>query len=1045
MDFLQNWRTRINSGIQQLANRLNQRGQSDAAYFVYSYLAAATLQPLAISAYEAVASGQSLPWAITVGLINTAGGIGSNLIAEQLQRWADGTDDQSEDAIAQWVQEATAANSDLRVALDNMLTHFEVVQEVQANLIPDQQSWFLATLRQETATLGSSLNVIVAELVQVAKANKETARNTKSAAESLETIQDDVRRIADATITSNPLDNAITHYLHQLLREFNQLTDLVALSLDTDEVNSITLDQVYIALNSTDFIDVESDETKTPRPRNPFGEQQDKQPLPMVTAASEAKRLVILGDPGSGKSVFVRHLATQLANAWLKGEDPLVGWQPFVPLLITIRDLGARLAQLNLNGLPPARQVSMLRQAVKAQWHEELTHLGANNLNEQMEQLLASGHVLLIFDGLDEISSRLRPLVYRAVRAVESQATISHIIVTCRIRSYPVHTNRPLLPGFTVRTIAPFTPAQISAFIAAWYEAVNISGNRQQRIQNLQQAATQPHLIKLAENPMLLTTMALIHQSRAELPRQRVRLYAEAVDVLLLRWQKVRGLAIASLLEKAYGAEMTQQLEAVLEDKQRVRRILERLGYEAHLLLEPDAENADLARKEMIALLEQSAYLGSAGLAELFLDYVDHRAGLLVGRGGDETETRPQQYRFPHRTFLEYLAGCYLVRNRRERKIIAQYLELLKQGNDWYVAAQLGIEEMLHNDARQGDVLDILYRLGRMPKPHSSQAKWRSLVWAGYFAVQLGVSAIEADTIGDGAEFLVAFRQRLVAAMQDSPLPIRERAEAGRFLSELGDPRKGVSVKVIDGHTIPDIAWGNWLLAGEYSIGDDHGEYDDEVIRPTTLTHDVRLASYPITYAQFGCFVAAEDAQHKEWWQGIPDDKRQFSEQAFKFNTHPREMVSWYQAIAFCRWLSDKLNQTVDLPLENEWEVAARYPHNKRYPWGSDQFDSLKANTGEGDSIGQTTAVGLYPSGKNETLNLYDMSGNIWEWCRNKYNDLTAINIDPSGDHRTLRGGSWYDHVIFARAAARTDSHPNFCFNSLGFRVCVRRPPSQDL
>ena len=156
--------------------------------------------------------------------------------------------------------------------------------------------------------------------------------------------------------------------------------------------------------------------------------------------------------------------------------------------------------------------------------------------------------------------------------------------------------------------------------------------------------------------------------------------------------------------------------------------------------------------------------------------------------------------------------------------------------------------------------------------------------------------------------------------------------------------------------------------------------------------------------------------------------------------------MSWYQAVAFCRWLSDKLGEEIDLPHEYEWEVAARYPDGRFYPWGND-FDATKANTNEG-GLSQTTAVGIYPDGANPTLKLYDLSGNVWEWCRNKYDkpDETWMDKDPvdrSGDRRTLRGGSWLGNSDLARAASRHFNHPAYRDNFLGFRVVVRRPSQE--
>ena len=97
----------------------------------------------------------------------------------------------------------------------------------------------------------------------------------------------------------------------------------------------------------------------------------------------------------------------------------------------------------------------------------------------------------------------------------------------------------------------------------------------------------------------------------------------------------------------------------------------------------------------------------------------------------------------------------------------------------------------------------------------------------------------------------------------------------------------------------------------------------------------------------------------------MPQEAQEEGEQAWPLANRPRERVSWYQAIAFCRWLSDKLGEEIDLPHEYEWEVAARYPDGRFYPWEND-FDETRANTGK-SGLNQTTAVGIFPDGANPT------------------------------------------------------------------------------
>ncbi|MCB0033911.1 MAG: SUMF1/EgtB/PvdO family nonheme iron enzyme, partial [Anaerolineales bacterium] len=237
---------------------------------------------------------------------------------------------------------------------------------------------------------------------------------------------------------------------------------------------------------------------------------------------------------------------------------------------------------------------------------------------------------------------------------------------------------------------------------------------------------------------------------------------------------------------------------------------------------------------------------------------------------------------------------------------------------------------------------------------------------------------------------------------------------------------------------VPDILWGKLVPVGEYTVGDSNYEI-------VTISKPFALSQYPITYAQFSSFVEASDFQDERWWFDMPQEKtvygvheylKQLRRQQFRAWNHPREHVSWYQAVAFCRWLSDKIGYKVSLPYEYEWEIAARYHDGRRYSYG-DNFEVDKSNTRE-SKIGLTTAVGIYPHGHNENLNLFDLTGNVWEWCQNKATAPNEGIVDDSGTQRVLRGGSFFEEKFHASTTARNSCHPMLSDDHYGFRVCVR-------
>ncbi|MCP4453534.1 MAG: hypothetical protein GY809_18905, partial [Planctomycetes bacterium] len=150
------------------------------------------------------------------------------------------------------------------------------------------------------------------------------------------------------------------------------------------------------------------------------------------------------------------------------------------------------------------------------------------------------------------------------------------VLLTCRVRSYH---GQATLKGFPKFTLAELEPEQVDAFCSAWYDALfhsqQVSGeDRLSKSKNLMEVIRDSRdLTDLAGNPMLLTTMAVIHQRDTELPGERVKLYEMAVDVLLRRWQRHH---------KQPGFKPSDSLMDVLGNDEKILGIMEMLAYETH-------------------------------------------------------------------------------------------------------------------------------------------------------------------------------------------------------------------------------------------------------------------------------------------------------------------------------------------------------------------------------------------------------------------------------------------------------------------------------
>ena len=184
--------------------------------------------------------------------------------------------------------------------------------------------------------------------------------------------------------------------------------------------------------------------------------------------------------------------------------------------------------------------------------------------------------------------------------------------------------------------------------------------------------------------------------------------------------------------------------------------------------------------------------------------------------------------------------------------------------------------------------------------------------------------------------------------------------------------------------------------------------------------------------ASFRPFVAAKDGfQNPQWWAGLAVPVEQTTHPyapSFPIENHPRESVSWYQAIAFCRWLTaqaqDKMpdllpaalrrepqNVRITLPTEWQWEKAARGFDGRKFPWGQEYLSGY-ANIDEtaryggqksgAYTLGSTSAMGIYPQGASP-FGVLDLSGNVWEWCLNEHEN--PDNCQETGDRPARLAG----------------------------------------
>jgi formylglycine-generating enzyme required for sulfatase activity len=222
-------------------------------------------------------------------------------------------------------------------------------------------------------------------------------------------------------------------------------------------------------------------------------------------------------------------------------------------------------------------------------------------------------------------------------------------------------------------------------------------------------------------------------------------------------------------------------------------------------------------------------------------------------------------------------------------------------------------------------------------------------------------------------------RTWLVRTLEHNALPPVERAQAGNALGAIGDPRfHGKDIWYLPNDEKLGFIE---IPAGAFTMGStpNEGSCSERPQHELSL-HRYFIARYPVTVAQFWAFV--DDTGYAWRYRDFPQEH----------GKHPVVAVSWYDALAYCEWLTEKLQATswplatlllegwrIILPSEAEWEKAARGTHGRQYPWGNEPDPNLANYNATG--IGATTAVGCFIAGKSP-YDVEDMSGNVWEWTR---------------------------------------------------------------
>jgi formylglycine-generating enzyme required for sulfatase activity len=211
------------------------------------------------------------------------------------------------------------------------------------------------------------------------------------------------------------------------------------------------------------------------------------------------------------------------------------------------------------------------------------------------------------------------------------------------------------------------------------------------------------------------------------------------------------------------------------------------------------------------------------------------------------------------------------------------------------------------------------------------------------------------------------------------------------------------------------------IPAGKFLMGspeNEKGRNEDETQHEVSITKPFYMGKCEVTQEQYEAVMGNNPSR-------------------FKGAKNPVEQVTWNDAQEFCRKLSQKTGKTVRLPTEAEWEYACRAGTKTRFYSGDNDSDLDGVAWYGPNSGGKTNPVG---GKKPNAWGLYDMHGNVWEWCQDWYGSYPKESVqDPegpgNGGSRVVRGGAWSNNPGYCRSAGRSGSHPDDRGINFGFRV----------
>ncbi|MBN2000019.1 SUMF1/EgtB/PvdO family nonheme iron enzyme [candidate division KSB1 bacterium] len=720
----------------------------------------------------------------------------------------------------------------------------------------------------------------------------------------------------------------------------------------------------------------------------------------------ETHRAVILGKPGAGKTTLFQQLAARYFDDAAR-----------LPVYLRIYDW------VKCGLCDPVDALVQSLEKESSIYDPELLP----SLKQSLKKYWQDGSLLFLLDGLDEVGMEDLTRVCETLQLLSFDKNT--VLLSCRRAGYKAVLSRDFWKVFCIN---PFNKDERRLFMDNYFREKKSSAEHLSVL-----VEGRPRLRDLAEVPLLLGLICYVYEKyrdnekeESPLPEGRGALYERCVNELLKR-----------RIQQKYGDFSDFKLQ-----------VLRRFAY--HFFTSADADERewfsgeklrDLIRRELESRPEVAKVI-DPGRAGAFLHELVEANGLLLPAGAD-------YYCFPHRSFQEYFAAGFL---HKSKTGLQKILQKLSKDPFWteticlYAGKQKNATKLI-NELGRANKVDLAVRM----IPEAAHLDWNDLDpeklnW------KIRRTAVERLVLPQVDENKLTETIDLLTGILRKPDPSANvRYSALLALEKIGTPEtletvrntwiippemleknlpytfsaRGKSFKINGKDMPPNMIF---VPGGSFEMGES---------KKAVTVGGFYMSVFPVTNREYEIFMKNGGYIEKNYWSTDGSNflrRKKIKQPEFwndrRFN-HPLQPVvgvTFYEAEAYCRWLSQFLNagRPFRLPTEDEWEHAARGPRGDAWAFGDwnpdvPRWDSWN-DYGKGLTYGTSRINSVYKDSVSG-FGLFDLSGNVWEWTDSWH--------ERYKNSRVVRGGSWGDNSVNSlRSAYRDFGYPASWNFLVGFR-----------